>query len=532
MGGEKQLELSQFLRAHKSSFISLQETKLTAAGYSVMKRKLIHHDSSFLSSAGRICLFWNNELYEADHIMSRLDRILVNSAFINDSPLSMVNYLAPGISDHSPMHVICEQMIPSGPKPFKYFEMWEAHPSFKSTVETAWATEVVGTPLYCLVKKIAATKLALKQWNKATFGPIQHMLRRSRENLAEIQDRLQLHPMDQNLLTEEQLARAQYQWKLQQEECFLRQKSRQLWLSSGDSNSRFFYDSLMSRTTVNTIRSLHFPDGEELTDPAGIKEHIVEYFSNLLNRDYGCTVSPLRSYGTISNLENQSLLAPISPEEIRKATLSLKPLSSPGPDDKIRKRVSSWAGHSLSKAGRAELIRAVLSSFQIFWSSAFRIPRKTQKEIEKLFRDFFWQGHSQQRKMHQVSWDTICNPLEEGGLGIKSIHDWSVGSIGVHFWELANKNQSMWAKWMRQRYLRKDNIWRVSAHMGCSSTWSSILQARDWIQPKVQYLIFEGGWPKQVVMGKVGRWPKQSVVAAGRSRSGAGGGATAEQSME
>ncbi|KAK1277774.1 hypothetical protein QJS04_geneDACA022160 [Acorus gramineus] len=271
MGGEKQLELSQFLRAHKSSFISLQETKLTAAGYSVMKRKLIHHDSSFLSSAGRICLFWNNELYEvkilhhssqyvhchilckisqrsffvtsvyasniyserlhlwsslieisesvlllpwlvggdfnevrysnekvggrpaharrlrkfnecisksllsdlkatghtlswsnhqADHIMSRLDRILVNSAFINDSPLSMVNYLAPGISDHSPMHVICEPVIPSGPKPFKYFEMWEAHPSFKSTVETAWATKVVGTPLYCLVKKIAATKLA------------------------------------------------------------------------------------------------------------------------------------------------------------------------------------------------------------------------------------------------------------------------------------------------------------------------------------------------------------------------------------
>ncbi|KAK1297392.1 hypothetical protein QJS10_CPB15g00822 [Acorus calamus] len=44
---------------------------------------------------------------------------------------------------------------------------------------------------------------------------------------------------------------------------------------------------------------------------------------------------------------------------------------------------------------------------------------------------------------------------------------------------------------MRKRYLRKDNMWRVLAPLGCSSTWSSILQARDWIQPKVQYLIFE-----------------------------------------
>ncbi|KAK1323417.1 hypothetical protein QJS10_CPA02g01110 [Acorus calamus] len=273
---------------------------------------------------------WSN--HQADHIMSRLDRILVNSAFVNDFPLSMVNYLAPGFSDHSPMQVICEPVIPSGPKPFKYFEMWEAHPSFKSTVESAWATEVVGNPLYCLVKKIAATKHALKQWNKATFGPIQHMLRRSRENLAEIQARLQLHPMDQNLITEEQLARAKYQGNLQQEECFLRQKSRQLWLSSGDSNSRFFYDSLKNRTTINTIRSLHLPGGEELTDPVGIKEHIVEYFSNLLNRDSGCTIPPLRSYGTISDLENQSLLAPISPKEIRKTTFSFKPLSSLGPD--------------------------------------------------------------------------------------------------------------------------------------------------------------------------------------------------------
>ncbi|KAK1292963.1 hypothetical protein QJS10_CPB17g00695 [Acorus calamus] len=471
MGGEKQLELSQFLRAHKASFISLQETKLTAAGHSGLKRKLIHYDSSFLSSAGRICLFWNSELFEvkilhhssqyvhchilckisqrsffitsvyasnnylerlclwcslleisksisllpwlvggdfnevryshekvggrpahvrrlrkfnecisksllidlkatghtyswsnhqADHIMSRLDRILVNSAFVNDFPLSMVNYLASGISDHSPMHVICEPVIPSGPKPFKYFEMWEAHPSFKSTVESAWATEVVGNPIYCLVKKIAATKFALKQWNKATFGPIQHLLRRSRENLAEIQARLQLHPMDQNLITEEQLARAQYKWDLQQEESFLRQKSRQLWLSCGDSNTRFFYDSLNSRTTVNTIRCLQLPDGEEMTDPVSIKEHIVEYFSNLLNRDSGCTVPPLRSYGTISDLENQSLLAPISPEEIRKATFSLKPLSSPGPDGfPARFFQFFWA---LWKLSSTSLIQGIFSS--------------------------------------------------------------------------------------------------------------------------------------------------------------------------
>ena len=41
---------------------------------------------------------------------------------------------------------------------------------------------------------------------------------------------------------------------LKQEECFAKQKSRQYWLTLGDSNTKFFYASITTRRAVNRIR--------------------------------------------------------------------------------------------------------------------------------------------------------------------------------------------------------------------------------------------------------------------------------------
>ncbi|KAK1269630.1 hypothetical protein QJS04_geneDACA018517 [Acorus gramineus] len=153
-------------------------------------------------------LSWNNR--QDSRIMYRLDRILVNNQFINAYPHSIVNYPTPGISDHSPLQVTYDPVVPTGPKPFKYFEMWESHPTFKDIVETTWSTKVIGSPLLCLVKKISATKQALKWWNKKIFGPVQHLLQQSRDELSDLQSRLQANPHDPSLISLEKSTREQH----------------------------------------------------------------------------------------------------------------------------------------------------------------------------------------------------------------------------------------------------------------------------------------------------------------------------------
>lgn len=50
--------------------------------------------------------------------------------------------------------------------------------------------------------------------------------------------------------------------------------------------------------------------------------------------------------------------------------------------DKIIHRAQSWANKMLSYGGRVQLIKSVLCSTQIYWSSIFILPHKVLKDIE------------------------------------------------------------------------------------------------------------------------------------------------------
>ena len=52
------------------------------------------------------------------------------------------------------------------------------------------------------------------------------------------------------------------------------------------------------------------------------------------------------------------------------------------------------------------------------------------KCIEKFQRDFLWGGLSEEFKYHLVSWDKVCSPIFEGGLGIKNLRVFNRALLG------------------------------------------------------------------------------------------------------
>ncbi|KAK1319062.1 hypothetical protein QJS10_CPB04g01248 [Acorus calamus] len=172
-----------------------------------------------------------------------------------------------GLSDHSPLKVIVQPLIPPGPKPFKYFQMWEVHPDFSEVVMQAWRKRFSGTPMFVLTKKLQYTKAVLKEWNRSVFGPLQHKFRSSRMVLEQAQAVLLSDPLNAHSIQLEAQAKVYYLLHLRTEECFLRQKSRQLWLSERDCNSKFFYSMMQARVDRNSIRQVQFADGTFSLDP-------------------------------------------------------------------------------------------------------------------------------------------------------------------------------------------------------------------------------------------------------------------------
>ncbi|KAL0293690.1 UNVERIFIED_CONTAM: hypothetical protein Scaly_3136500 [Sesamum calycinum] len=125
---------------------------------------------------------------------------------------------------------------------------------------------------------------------------------------------------------------------------------------------------------------------------------------------------------------------------------------------KIDSRIKGWEGVQLSFAGRVQLIKSVLTSFEVYWAMAFILPKGIIKEMIKRLRTFLWKGTSSSG-YPKVAWEAVCRPIEEGGLGIKDILAINRALMSKHLWAVIKQDRtSIWVDWITQVRLRDCSI--------------------------------------------------------------------------
>jgi hypothetical protein len=121
---------------------------------------------------------------------------------------------------------------------------------------------------------------------------------------------------------------------LKQEESLWKTKSRELWLTASDLNTRFFHTSTLIRRRRNSISLLQTPNGGWLSDRTDIGNCFVNNFKQL----FTSTAPPSPPefldlfHLVISDLDNLSLCSIPGEVEIFEALLSLGREKAPGPD--------------------------------------------------------------------------------------------------------------------------------------------------------------------------------------------------------
>jgi len=119
--------------------------------------------------------------------------------------------------------------------------------------------------------------------------------------------------------------------------------------------------------------------------------------------------------------------------------------------DKITMYINSWTAACLSFAGRAELIRSVLQGVDCFWLSIFPIPSAIIDRVTRLCRNFLWR-----KRHHPISWESMCLPKSEGGLGFRDLKTWNDALLAKYLWNIHKKKDTLWVRWVHQIYLRGD----------------------------------------------------------------------------
>ena len=109
---------------------------------------LLNADVTEVQSSG-FHFSWSNKGHGSARIASRIDRCLANQAWSQMFSHVMAKYLAPSVSDHSPVLVELLAAPSGGGRPFRFLNLLADHEQFDPIVTECWSRHVPGTGLQC-----------------------------------------------------------------------------------------------------------------------------------------------------------------------------------------------------------------------------------------------------------------------------------------------------------------------------------------------------------------------------------------------
>ncbi|XP_039065800.1 uncharacterized protein LOC120211293 [Hibiscus syriacus] len=266
----------------------------------------------------------------------KLDRVPINSYWATSFPLSFLEFLAPGISDHCMAIVNLAKESPINRlKPFKFFNFWYAHPCFLNVVRNSWLPNALGNPMNFLFTKLKRLKVALKEFNNENFKnlPTQVKVKRAELELQQLHTLKGEDGIEKEIFIQDELKTLE-----EAETLFLKQKAKIQLIKNCDKNTKFFHSILFFKNKRDTIHVLIDEDDNSLESFDAMAKEVTTSFSNWLgsvdnrvkNIDHSSLKELLNYY--LPSEAASALVMDITNKEIQDAFFSQGNEKAPGPD--------------------------------------------------------------------------------------------------------------------------------------------------------------------------------------------------------
>ncbi|XP_045802493.1 uncharacterized protein LOC123896099 [Trifolium pratense] len=138
--------------------------------------------------------------------------------------------------------------------------------------------------------------------------------------------------------------------------------------------------------------------------------------------------------------------------------------------DRVKSKLASWKGHSLSMMGRVQLVNFVIHGMLTYSFKVYSWPKGLIKQMDRCIRNFIWSGSVDKKKLVTLSWDKVCTPTSAGGLGLRKLKDMNKAGCLKLCWDLI-KSDKQCAITLKSRFFRNSS---PINHAISSSIWSSL----------------------------------------------------------
>lgn len=92
----------------------------------------------------------------------------------------------------------------------------------------------------------------------------------------------------------------------------------------------------------------------------------------------------------------------------------------------------------------------------------------------------------------KVSWNKVCKPKAEGGMGLKRLFEWNQACLACSIWMLFVISDSLWIAWVKSTLLEGKSFWTVKPNAIHSWCWKKLLKIRPLTRPMIKHDIGNG----------------------------------------
>jgi ribonuclease HI len=160
--------------------------------------------------------------------------------------------------------------------------------------------------------------------------------------------------------------------------------------------------------------------------------------------------------------------------------------------DRIWKRINSWRGRALSRAGKEVMIKSVLQAIPTYIMSIYLIPDSTIKEIERLMNSFWWGGGANNKGIRWLAWDRMTQSKKQGGMGFRDLQAFNLAMIAKQGWNILTKPHTLVAKLYKARYFPNSSLFDSTIGHNPSYAWRGIWKARQILMQGCRWRIGSG----------------------------------------
>ncbi|KAK4384350.1 hypothetical protein Sango_3069500 [Sesamum angolense] len=332
---------------------------------------------------------WHNYSEGDRSLWKRLDRLIVNDAWLGRWPNSHYHCLNARTSDHSPL-VLRGDTDTHTDSMFRFDNYLTMSSEFTPSVQNVWRYRIEGTSMYAVTRKLRALKPVFRTLRKKK-GDLSLNVKLAAEFLGTVQQLLQSDRHNALLIRLEKCCKMIFFKATKLEQIMLQLRAKIQWLKGGDQCCRIFFRKVAMRRASKRVFQIMNEAGRTLTVQDEVVNEFVSFYQRLLGGERRREFIHLRylrpwTRHVLTPDETRALVQPVTWEEIKDTFFDIAEDKVPGPDG-----YSSGFYKAAWPVIGEEVVKAILEFFitgrllkQVNTTILAIIPKRLRLMLDKL----------------------------------------------------------------------------------------------------------------------------------------------------